>query len=280
MNINWYPGHMKKARQSLEENFKLIDIVYEILDARIPISSKNPDIDFIVKDKPRIIILNKMDLSSDYWNLKWLEYYNSMGIKSVLIDSNSKKGFDKIIDYTKIATEEKRKRLAQKGIKNKPIRAMIVGVPNVGKSTFINSLAGRKSAKTGNRPGVTKGKQWIKVKGGIELLDTPGILWPKFGEKDIGVNLAVTGAIRDEILDISSLSLVLIDKLVKMYPDMLANRYDINIQHKSSIEILDDIAKKRGCILKGGEIDYERVANLILDDFRKGRIGRITLEMP
>lgn len=271
---------MKKARQSLEENFKLIDIVYEILDARIPISSKNPDVDFIVKDKPRIIILNKMDLSSDYWNLKWLEHYNSIGIKSVLVDSNSKKGFDKIIDYTKIATEEKRKRLAQKGIKNKPIRAMIVGVPNVGKSTFINSLVGKKSAKTGNRPGVTKGKQWIKVKGGIELLDTPGILWPKFEEKDIGVNLAITGAIRDEILDISSLSLVLIDKLVKMYSDMLANRYDIDIQHKSSIEILDDIAKKRGCILKGGEIDYERAANLVLDDFRKGRIGRITLEMP
>ncbi|EOD00955.1 ribosome biogenesis GTPase YlqF [Caldisalinibacter kiritimatiensis] len=280
MNINWFPGHMKKTKELVKKNLKLVDVVFELLDARIPLSSKNPDIDVLVGNKPRIVVLNKQDLSSDEANKQWIKYYEKKGIKAVLVDAAKGKGTEKIISITKDMIKNKMERLKEKGIKNKPIRAMIVGVPNVGKSTLINSLAGSKSAKTGNRPGVTKGKQWIKLRGNLELLDTPGILWPKFEDEKVGLNLAFTGAIKDEIIDVETLALRLVEKLQEIAPLPLKERYSVEVEDRKPIDVLDDIALKRGCIIKGGEIDYTRVARLILDEFRNGKIGSITLEYP
>lgn len=280
MQINWFPGHMKKTRELLQKNLKLVDIVFELLDARIPISSKNPEIEKIIGGKPRITILNKYDLSSENGNKKWISYFENKGIKAILVNAAKNVGTEKITEEAYKLMKGKIESLRERGIKNKPIRAMIVGVPNVGKSTLINSLAGRKSAKTGNRPGVTKGKQWIKLKGNIELLDTPGILWPKFEDEKVGLHLAFTGAIKDEIMDIETLTFKLVERLKTIAPDLLDKRYEIKSQQMEPIEILDDIAMKRGCIIRGGEIDYTRVAYLILDEFRKGIIGPITLEYP
>ncbi|SHI04910.1 ribosome biogenesis GTPase YlqF [Sporanaerobacter acetigenes] len=280
MNINWYPGHMKKTKESIKKNLQLVDIIYELLDARIPISSENPDIDSIVGDKPRIVILNKSDLSSHEGNMKWQQYYQNKGISSVLVDSLNNRGLNEVINISNELMKEKKLKLEKKGIKNKPIRAMIVGIPNVGKSTLINSLSGRKGAKTGNRPGITKGNQWIKLKGNLELLDTPGILWPKFEDESVGLNLAFTGAIKDELLDIESLAFKLVERLVETYPQFLEDRYNINVHEKTTYEIVENIAQNRGCIGKGQEIDFTKVSNIIIDDFRKGRIGRITLELP
>ncbi|WP_416198061.1 MAG: ribosome biogenesis GTPase YlqF [Sporanaerobacter sp.] len=280
MNINWYPGHMKKTKESIKKNLQLVDIIYELLDARIPISSENPDIDNIVGDKPRIVILNKSDLSSHEGNIKWQQYYQNKGIASVLVDSLNNKGLSELIDISNKLMKEKKLKLEKKGIKNRPIRAMIVGIPNVGKSTLINSLSGRRGAKTGNRPGVTKANQWIKLKGNLELLDTPGILWPKFEDESVGLNLAFTGAIKDELLDIESLAFKLVERLVDTYPELLENRYNITVCGKTIYEIVENIAQNRGCISKGQEIDFTKVSNIIIDDFRKGRIGRITLELP
>lgn len=278
MNINWYPGHMKKTKDLLQTNLKLVDIVYELLDARIPLSSRNPDIDKIVGSKPRLIILNKSDLANSEENVKWIEYFKRKNIPVVLVNALGSIGISKIISESNKSMEEKIKRLESKGIKNKPIRAMIVGIPNVGKSTLINSLAGRKSAKTGNRPGVTTGKQWIKLKGNLELLDTPGILWPKFEDEEVALNLAFTGAIKDQIMDIETLSLRLIERLSSICPDLIEDRYDVTATEKSGLDLLDEIALKRGCIISKGEIDYSRIAHVILDEFRRGIIGRITLE--
>lgn len=280
MNINWYPGHMKKTRESIEKNLKLVDVVFELIDSRIPISSQNPVIDSIVQNKPRVIILNKSDLSDPEVNRQWQEYFNLKGIPSILFDSLSGKGIDKLLNISKEVTKERRENNERKGIINTTTRAMILGIPNVGKSTLINTLSGRKGAKTGNRPGVTRTNQWIKLKGSLELLDTPGILWPKFEDEKVGLNLAFTGAIKDEILDVETLCLRFLEILMDRFPNMLSNRYNIEIDDKTALEIMEEIGSKRGCIIKKGEIDYTKVSNIILDEFRKGVIGRITLEGP
>ena len=280
MNINWYPGPMKKTRESIEKNLSLVDVVFELIDSRIPNSSQNPVIDNILGNKPRIIIMNKADLSDSSANKQWQDYFNQKGITSILFDSLSGRGIDKLLSLSKEVTEEKRVAYEKRGVINRPIRAMILGVPNVGKSTIINTLAGRKSAKTGNRPGVTKINQWIKIKGVLELLDTPGILWPKFEDEEVGLNLAFTGAIKDEILDTDTLALRLLEKLIYISPELLEDRYNIELENKTPLEIMEAIAAKRGCLIKGGEIDYIKVSNIILDEFRKGIIGNITLELP
>ncbi len=280
MNINWYPGHMKKTRESIQKSLTMVDVVFELIDARIPTSSQNPVIDLIVGEKPRIIILNKSDLASSHGNKLWQEYFLEKGINSVCLDALSGKGIDRLLELSHDVTDEKRKAYEKRGVINRPTRAMILGIPNVGKSTLINSLSGRKGAKTGNKPGVTKTNQWIKTKGNLELLDTPGILWPKFEDPEVGLNLAFTGAIKDEILDIETLALKLIEKLANYFPNLLNNRYNIEIEGKPYLDIMEEIGRKRGCIVKGGEIDYTKVSNIILDEFRKGIIGKITLELP
>ncbi len=280
MKINWYPGHMKKTKELLIKNLKLIDIVYEVVDARIPYSSKNPDIDTIIHDKPQITILNKFDLSSNNGNKIWNDYYKNNDKSFVFVNAQKKQGTEKILQISNNVIREKRKTLNKKGIKNKAIRAIIVGIPNVGKSTIINALTKTKSAKTGNKPGVTKGKQWIKLRKNIQLLDTPGILWPNLNDKKVGMNLAFTGAIKEDVFDNELLALKLIDKLISLAPKLLEARYKIKIKGKESIEVMNDIAKKRGCIVKGGEVDYSRVSSIILNEFRNGKIGRVTLEFP
>ena len=279
MNINWYPGHMKKTRESIEKNLKMVDVVYELIDARIPYSSQNPLIDTIIKDKPRIVILNKYDLADASANQMWKKYFEDKNINAVLLNSIHGKGVDKLISTSHEVTAEKRMGFEKRGVVSRPIRAMIIGIPNVGKSTLINSLSGRKGAKTGNRPGITRTNQWIKIKGKLELLDTPGILWPKFEDRKVGLNLAFTGAIKDEILDTETLALRLVEKLIKISPELLENRYNIEVD-ENGLETMERIAKKRGCIIRGGEIDYTKVSNIILDEFRKGIIGNITLEYP
>lgn len=280
MNINWYPGHMKKTRESIEKNLPLVDIVFELIDARIPISSRNPIIDDILGNKPRVVILNKSDLSSEEGNRIWQEYFKNQNIAAVCIDALSGKGIDSLIKISNDLYKDKKLSNQKRGIINKPIRVMILGIPNVGKSTLINSLAKRKSAKTGNKPGITKSNQWIKTKTNLELLDTPGILWPKFEDENVGLHLAFTGAIKNEILDIESLALKLIEFLAKNFPNLLNSRYNIEISDKSYLQIMEEIGKKRGALIKGGEIDYAKISNIILDEFRKGIIGRITLEYP
>ncbi|NLK44031.1 MAG: ribosome biogenesis GTPase YlqF [Tissierellia bacterium] len=280
MNINWYPGHMKKTRESIEKNLSMVDIVFELIDARIPISSRNPIIDDILGSKPRIIILNKSDLASEVGNKAWEEYFIKKNLMAVCIDALSGKGIDRLIKLSNELYEDKRQKNERRGIINRPVRVMILGIPNVGKSTLINTLARRKSAKTGNKPGITRSNQWIKTKANLELLDTPGILWPKFEDKKVGLNLAFTGAIKDEILDRESLALKLIESLAENFPNLLNYRYNVEINDKSYLQIMEEIGIKRGALLKGGEIDYTKVSNIILDEFRKGIIGRITLEFP
>lgn len=280
MNINWYPGHMKKTKEAIQKSLAMVDVVFELIDARIPKSSQNPVIDSIIENKPRIIILNKSDLASEHGNKVWQEHFINQNINSVCMDALSGRGIDRLMELSYEATNEKRQAYKKRGVINRPIRAMILGIPNVGKSTLINSLSGKKGAKTGNRPEITKSNQWIKTKGNLELLDTPGILWPKFEDEEVGINLAFTGAIKDEILDIETLALRLVERLVKYFPNLLNSRYNIEIQGKSYLEIMEDIGRNRGCLIKGGEIDYTKVANIILDEYRKGIIGKITLEYP
>lgn len=281
MNINWYPGHMKKTKELLEENLKMVDIVIELLDARIPISSKNPVIDKIIGSKPRIVLMNKSDLASSEANDSWKNYFNKLNIPVMFINATYNTGTDKILDEINNILREKLDKRKARGIKNTTLRAMIVGIPNVGKSTLINSLAGRKGAKTGNRPGVTKCKQWIKLKGNIELLDTPGILWPKFEDKKVALKLAFTGAIKDEILDTETLALKLVETIIKVDAKLLEERYNIEINEESTpLEVMENIASKRGCVIRGGETDYSRVSGIILDEFRRGTIGRVTLDYP
>ena len=279
MNINWYPGHMKKTKDLLRENLKLIDIVIELLDARIPVSSKNPDIDKIINDKPKLVLMNKSDLSNEKANEAFREHFRQEGKKVLFINSQDPKTTNRVIKEVNNILEDRIKQQKERGIKNAAVRAMIVGIPNVGKSTLINTLAGRKGAQTGNRPGVTKGKQWIKLKGNIELLDTPGFLWPKFEDQEVAMNLAFTGAIKDEILDIETLGLRLIEKLNSIDREILEDRYGIEINEEDSgLEIMDRIAQKRGFVMKNREIDYTRTANTVLDEFRKGILGKITLD--
>ena len=279
MNINWYPGHMKKTMDNIRASLKLVDIVGEIIDSRIPISSKNPVIDDVLKDKPRIMILNKSDMADENETKKWLSYYRKKGYGAVVVDALHSKGLDKIYSVAKEMLSDKFKKLEEKNLSAKTIRMMIVGIPNVGKSTFINSISKRKSAKIGDRPGVTKQVQWIKTKNDLELLDTPGVLWPKFEDERIGLHLAFTGAIKDEIMDIENLAFRFIDELNKRDINILKNRYNLSEDsYEDTLYLMDEIGRNRGAILKNNEIDYFKVANLVFDDFRKVKLGRITLE--
>ncbi|HHT97614.1 MAG TPA: ribosome biogenesis GTPase YlqF [Clostridiales bacterium] len=285
MHFQWYPGHMAKAKRMMQENIKLIDVIIELVDARVPFSSKNPDIDKLANNKSRVILLNKYDLADDIQSDKWYEYFTDKGFYVTKINSKSGKGINLIKDIVMKACAEKTARDRRKGIINRPIRAMVVGIPNVGKSTFINSFVGRASTKTGNKPGVTKGKQWIRLNKYIELLDTPGILWPKFEDQDIGLKLAFIGSISDNIIQTSELALHLIVFLNKNYPKSLIKRYgidsDIVIDDlKGAGKILEKIAYNRNFLLKGAEPDYEKAAYILLDEFRNGILGKITLELP
>jgi len=270
---------MKKTMDNIRSSLKLVDIVGEIIDSRIPISSKNPVIDDVLKDKPRIMILNKSDMADENETKKWLSYYRKKGYGAVVVDALHSKGLDKIYSVAKEMLADKFKKLEEKNLSAKTIRMMIVGIPNVGKSTFINSISKRKSAKIGDRPGVTKQVQWIKTKNDLELLDTPGVLWPKFEDERIGLHLAFTGAIKDEIMDIENLAFRFIDELNKRDVNILKNRYNLSEDsYEDTLYLMDEIGRNRGAILKKNEIDYFKVANLVFDDFRKVKLGRITLE--
>lgn len=279
MNIQWYPGHMTKAKRMMQEDIKLIDIVIELLDARVPFSSRNPDIDTLAKNKFRLILLNKCDLADGKVTEKWEAYFKEKGFMVVTINARDGKGMKTITLKVQEACKEKIERDRKRGIINRPIRAMIVGIPNVGKSTFINSFAKKACTKVGNKPGVTKGKQWIKINKNVELLDTPGILWPKFEDDTVGEHLAFIGSINDEILQKVELCTDLIDFLKMMYPGMLGSRYQIP-EELSSHEIIAEIAKSRGCLLKGNELNYEKAAGIILDEFRNGKVGKVSIEQP
>mgnify|MGYP000351575259 CR=1 FL=1 len=279
MQFQWYPGHMTKAKRQMQEDIKLIDLVIELVDARIPLSSRNPDIDELGKNKARLIIMNKSDLSDENQNKEWAAYFKKMGYYVVGLDARTKTGMKTVTNVVMEACKEKIERDRKRGILNRPIRAMIVGIPNVGKSTFINSFAGKACAKTGNKPGVTKGKQWIRLNKNVELLDTPGILWPKFEDQQVGLNLAFIGSIKDELYNIYELSLLLLDYLIKNYPDAVADFYEIE-NSDSNNELLERIAIKRGCIKSGAEYDLDKAAKCLVDDFRNGRIGKISLEIP
>lgn len=279
MQFQWYPGHMTKAKRQMQEDIKLIDLVIELVDARIPLSSRNPDIDELGKNKSRLILMNKSDLSDDRRNQEWSSYFKKSGYYVVCLDSRNKAGMKTVTSVVMEACREKIERDKKRGILNRPVRAMVVGIPNVGKSTFINSYAGKACAKTGNKPGVTKGKQWIRLNKNVELLDTPGILWPKFEDQTVGLRLALIGAIKDEILNIDELSLELIQILKEYYPGVLTERYALTEEGKP-VEILKQIAENRNCILKGNELDYSKAAALLIDEFRSGRLGKITLELP
>ena len=280
MHFQWYPGHMTKAKRMMQENIKLIDLVIELVDARIPISSRNPDIDELGKGKSRIILLNKSDLAEERWNEAWTEYFKKKGFHVVKVNSRKGGGVKSVQSVIQEACKEKIERDRRRGILNRPVRAMVVGIPNVGKSTFINSFAGKAAAKTGNKPGVTKGNQWIRLNKQVELLDTPGILWPKFEDQRVGLLLAFLGSINDEILEKDELASELADYLRNITPGLLKERYGIEEDGKKPYELLDEIAAARACLTKGGVNDLTKAARLLLDEFRGGKLGRITLEMP
>ena len=279
-NYQWYPGHMTKAKRMMQENIKLIDLVIELVDARIPLSSRNPDIDELGKNKSRIILLNKSDLADARKNKIWMEYFTETGFHVLEINAKTGAGIKSIQGAVQEACREKIARDRKRGILNRPVRAMVVGIPNVGKSTFINSFAGKACAKTGNKPGVTKGKQWIRLNKGLELLDTPGILWPRFDSQEVGRNLAFIGSMNDEILQKTELAMDLLTCLMVHYKQELVERYQFSEELEAPLQVYEHICESRKCYKKGGEIDYEKGALLLLDDFRSGRIGRITLERP
>ena len=279
MQIQWYPGHMTKAKRAMKEDIKLIDLVIELVDARVPLGSRNPDIDSLAAGKGRVILLNKADLASEKANAVWITYFESQGFQVMKIDAGAKATLKQLNALIQEACKEKIERARRRGILNRPVRAMVVGIPNVGKSTFINSFAGKACAKTGNKPGVTKGNQWIRLNKTLELLDTPGILWPKFEDQRVGLYLALIGAIKDEILNIDELSLELIKILLSDYPTVLKERYGVEEDAEPPV-ILGQIAENRKCISKGGELDYSKAAALLIDEFRSGKLGQITLERP
>ena len=279
MHFQWYPGHMTKAKRMMQENIKLIDLVIELVDARIPVSSRNPDIDELGKNKSRLILLNKADLAEDKWNDAWAEYFREKGFFVVKVNSKKGGGLKSIQGVIQEACKEKMERDRKRGILNRPVRAMVVGIPNVGKSTFINALAGKACAKTGNKPGVTKGKQWIRLNKQVELLDTPGILWPKCEDQEVGLRLAFIGSIKDEILNTEELAAELIKFLNANYPGVLEEKYGVEPSDDAYV-LLAGIARSRNCLLKGSELDTEKAALLLLDDFRNGKLGRLTLEYP
>ncbi len=279
MNIQWYPGHMTKTRRMMEENISLVDIVIELLDARLPLSSKNPDIDKLAVNKKRIVILNKVDLADDKKTKEWSEYFKAKGFEVIEADCARGKGIKEITPVAKELMAEKVERLRKRGRIFVPTRAMIVGIPNVGKSTLINKFVGRNMAKTGDKAGVTRAKQWVKIKKDFELLDTPGILWPKFDDENVGLKLAFTGAINDSIMDSTVLVTHLIEYLNRLYPNAVKSRYGIEYDENTSVnEIYEKIARKRGFIKKGDEVDYKRAADIVIDEFRAGMLGKMTLE--
>lgn len=279
MNLQWYPGHMTKAKRQMQEDLKLIDLIIELVDARIPLSSRNPDIDELGKNKARLILLNKSDLADERYNEQWSAYFQKKGFYVVKVNAKSGAGLKSIQGVIQEACKEKIERDRRRGIKNRPIRAMVVGIPNVGKSTFINSYAGKACAKTGNKPCVTKGKQWIRLNKTLELLDTPGILWPKFEDQEVGKRLAFIGSIKDEILNLEELSLELLDYIRTNYPGLLNTRYGIE-EEGTLVSLLEAVADKRKCLIRGQEIDYAKAAGIVMEEFRNGKIGRITLEFP
>ncbi|MCC8061373.1 MAG: ribosome biogenesis GTPase YlqF [Clostridiales bacterium] len=282
MNIQWYPGHMTKAKRAMQEDIRLVDLIIELVDARVPLASRNPDIDALGKGKARLIILNKTDLADPDCNERWAEYFRGLGCHVVSANSRSGAGLRQVNGVVQEACREKIERDRRRGILNRPVRAMVVGIPNVGKSTFINSFAGKACAKTGNKPGVTKGNQWIRLSKTLELLDTPGILWPKFEDSLVGLRLAFIGSINDDILERSELAVELLAFLRVHYPGAMTERYGLADEDMSGseAEILECIARVRGCLTRGGGVDSDKAAGILLDDFRAGRLGRITLEEP
>ena len=285
MNYQWYPGHMTKAKRMMQENIKLIDLIIELVDARIPLSSRNPEIDELGKNKSRIILLNKSDLADAGYNGRWTEYFKEKGFFVLEINARTGAGMKEIQGLVQEACREKIERDKKRGIVNRPVRAMVVGIPNVGKSTFINSFAKKACTKTGNKPGVTKGKQWIRLNKSLDLLDTPGILWPKFEDQTVGMKLAFIGSMNDDIIIVQEMALDLIKHIAKRYPRVFEERYGVTFKEgqngtEGAFEVLTGIAKSRRCFAKGEEIDYDKAAALLLDDFRSGRLGKITLEVP
>lgn len=278
-NINWYPGHMTKARRMMQENIQLIDLVIELVDARIPMSSRNPDIDELGRNKSRIVLLNKSDLADPVYNRQWADWFREKGVYVLEVNSKSGAGIKSINGLVQEACREKIEGDRKRGIVNRPVRAMVVGIPNVGKSTFINSFAGKACTRTGNKPGVTKGKQWIRLNKSLELLDTPGILWPKFEDRQVGMHLAFIGSINDEILILEELACDLLAVLRELYPNAVCERYGIQWKDTNA-EVLEEIARSRGCFLKGEVLDMKKAAGILTDDFRSGRLGRITVERP
>lgn len=290
MNIQWYPGHMTKAKRAMKEDIKLIDLVIELVDARVPFSSRNPDIDELAAGKARMVLLNKSDLADDKQNAAWAKLFEDRKIHVVKVDARNKGTLKQVQSVVQEACKEKIERDRRRGILNRPIRTMVVGIPNVGKSTFINSFAGKACAKTGNKPGVTKGNQWIRLNKTLELLDTPGILWPRFEDQQVGLHLALIGSINDQILDKEELACALISFLDTRYPKVLVERFEVSEKteeadteegrRERNIQVLEQIARNRACLMKGGELDISRASSLLLDDFRSGKLGKITLERP
>ncbi len=288
VNIQWYPGHMTKAKRAMKEDMKLIDLVIELVDARVPLASRNPDLDELGKGKARVVLLNKADLADQRMNEAWTRYFQEQGFLVLKVNARSGSGLKQLNGVVQEACREKIERDRKRGILNRPVRAMVVGIPNVGKSTFINSFAGKACTKTGNKPGVTKGNQWIRLNRTLELLDTPGILWPKFEDQQAGLLLALIGSINDEILNREELAMELVRLLAEHYPQELKNRYPVEalegedrangISMAQAAGILEQIARLRGCLQKGGDTDTAKAASMVLDDFRSGKLGRITLE--
>lgn len=279
MHYQWYPGHMSKAKRQMQEDIKLIDVIIELVDARIPYSSKNPDIDTLAKGKDRVILLNKADLADERATAAFKKYYEAKGFHVCTVNSKGGNGVKNVMNTVRTACKEKIEKDRARGIIGRPIRAMIVGIPNVGKSTFINSFAGKACAKTGNKPGVTKGKQWIRLSKELELLDTPGILWPKFDDQKVGLHIAMIGSINEDILDQVELAIKLLDYIMTNYKGAIQARYNVE-EEGNGTGMLSKIAEKRACKKKGGELDLEKMASFIVDDFRGGRIGKVTLERP
>lgn len=282
-NIQWFPGHMTKTKRQIQASLKLVDAVAEILDARIPLSSKNPDLQKLIQNKPKVVLLNKCDMANQTATSRWIDYYASQGITAIAVDCKSGKGLNKFAPAVNNVLSERRERLKAKGMVNPMLRIMIVGIPNVGKSSFINRVAKQNRAKVEDRPGVTRGNQWYSIAKNIEMLDTPGVLWPKFDDKIVGERLAFTGAVKDQILDTELLAVRLLDFLRRLKPADFIARFkleDIDLEAIDSYELLNVIGKKRGMLISGGEINTERAAIMLLDEFRSGKLGRITLEMP
>ena len=281
--LQWFPGHMAKTRRMIQDNLKLVDVVIELVDARLPLSSRNPDVDKIIGSKPRIVVLNKADIADNSLTMKWLNYFKDKNIEAISANSQTGKGLKKELDNAiEIVLADKFKRDETKGIQRHAVKMMVIGIPNVGKSSFINRLSGRAAAKTGDRPGITQTKQWIRIAGKYELLDTPGLLWPKFENEDDAKKIAFTGGIKDEILDVEDLAYELLGYLKQSYMDSLLKTYNLNDSDSelNKYELLESIGRKRGCVISGGEVDTFRTANIIISDFRSAKLGRITLEEP